>query len=118
MDKVELKPCPFCGHPPVHRQIKNDGRWTTDCNTVTCIRPTTGICQTEVGATSAWNTRSSDDFLSGVKAGLEAGAKVADLYIRDVGDGDDTPLLEANATCKRISQAILSIDPAAVKDGQ
>lgn len=56
----ELSPCPFCGHPPVLRPIKNDGRWIADCNTVTCIRPTTGLCRTEAEAVTAWNTRATD----------------------------------------------------------
>ena len=55
-----LKPCPFCGHPPVLRPIKNDGRWIADCNTVTCIRPTTGLRRNKSEAIAAWNTRTAD----------------------------------------------------------
>jgi Lar family restriction alleviation protein len=59
MSEIELKPCPFCGHPPVHRQIQNDGRWLIDCNTVNCVRPTTGKRRREAEAIEAWNARPS-----------------------------------------------------------
>lgn len=55
-----LKPCPFCGHPPVLRPIKNDGRWIADCNTVTCIRPTTGLRRNKSEAIAAWDPRATD----------------------------------------------------------
>lgn len=54
----ELKPCPFCGHFPFHRQLVNDGRWETACQTVSCMRPGTGIRRSEAEAIAAWNTRS------------------------------------------------------------
>jgi hypothetical protein len=53
----ELLRCPFCGHLPFHRQLVNDGRWETSCQTATCIRPGTGIRRTETEAIAAWNTR-------------------------------------------------------------
>lgn len=56
----ELSPCPFCGHPPVLRPIKNDGRWIADCNTVTCIRPTTGLRRNKSEAIAAWNPRATE----------------------------------------------------------
>ena len=56
-EPVALKPCPFCGHPPVHRQIPNDGRWVTGCHSEACIRPSTGICPTEIVAVIIWNKR-------------------------------------------------------------
>ena len=58
-DTDALLPCPFCGHPPIYRQMPNDGRWIIDCNTVTCIRPTTGICKSEAEAITRWNARPS-----------------------------------------------------------
>ena len=58
--KVELKPCPFCGHEPFKRQIINDGRWAIDCQTVSCVRPGTDLTRDEAKAIAAWNTRHAE----------------------------------------------------------
>ncbi len=79
MSKVE--PCPFCGHPPCHRQIPNDGRWLTDCNTVSCIRPSTGIRRTEAEAIAAWNQRT--DPATHRALGRAEGLNEAVTYLRD-----------------------------------
>lgn len=50
-------------------------------------------------------------FASHRLAERERCAKLAEVYIRDVGDGDDTPLEEANATCRRIATAIREEKP-------
>lgn len=54
---VEISSCPFCGKEGLLRQIKNDGRWIVDCNTVVCIRPTTGPMRSREKAIAAWNRR-------------------------------------------------------------
>jgi hypothetical protein len=67
----ELKPCPFCGHPPVFRQIPNDGRWTVDCHTVTCVRPSTGILRSREKVLAAWNTRTPSALIAAGDALME-----------------------------------------------
>lgn len=90
IDLEELErplPCPFCKRPPSHRQKPNDGRWLTDCNTVSCIRPSTGLQQTKAKALRLWNTQAliaTAREVEGLRAALQ---RIANATASDVRAG-------------------------------
>lgn len=65
----ELRPCPFCGHPPKH--FGSHAPWVVACDNPDCQ------CQANADYVGAWNTRPVEDALRARVAELEAKAAIA-----------------------------------------
>jgi hypothetical protein len=65
VNKLETRPCPWCGQKPVIDKIVHVGLVELKCNNNKhCkVRPTTGLCDSIEEATIIWNQRSDNDNL-------------------------------------------------------
>lgn len=56
-EKEELKPCPWCGNPPVLRLRKFKGGWRISCYGTGCQMHPWVERKTKEASIKAWNTR-------------------------------------------------------------
>lgn len=108
MDKVTLKPCPWCNHRPVLDEELNR---TTNigCFRDECPAGHRGVyveAETSSEAIALWNSHQT--FLEGVKAGLKAGAEVAAGWWHPEYDSE-------NDAASLIRRDILSINPESIR---